>query len=59
MAEGGAAMLTIVLVIPLLILIALIVAVPIYFFIIRKNREIRRLQGHVDQLQGQNEKAPR
>ena len=52
-------MLTIVLVIPLLILIALIVAVPIYFFVIRKNREIRRLQGHVDQLQGQNEKASR
>ena len=52
-------MLTIVLVIPLLILIALIVAVPIYFFVIRKNREIRRLQGHVDQLQGLNEKASR
>ena len=51
-------MLTIVLIIPLLILIILIVAIPLYFFVIRKNRQISQLQGQVEQLQIQNEQPP-
>ena len=54
MAEAGA-MLTIFLIIPLLIFIILIVTIPIYFFVIKKNRQISQLQGQVEQLRGQNE----
>ena len=57
MAEAGS-MLTIVLIIPMLILIILIVAIPLYFFVIRKNRQISQLQGQVEQLQIQNEQPP-
>ena len=57
MAEAGA-MLTIVLIVPLLILIILIVAIPIYFFVIKKNRQIHQLQGEVEQLRSQNEQTP-
>ena len=57
MAEAGA-VLTIFLIVPLLILIILIVAIPIYFFVIRKNRQISQLQGQVEQLRIQNEQPP-
>ena len=57
MAEAGA-VLTIFLIVPLLILIILIVAIPIYFFVIRKNRQITQLQGQVEQLHIQNEQPP-
>ena len=57
MAEAGA-VLTIFLIVPLLILIILIVAIPIYFFVIRKNRQITQLQGQVEQLRIQNEQPP-
>jgi uncharacterized membrane protein len=57
MAEAGA-VLTIFLIVPLLILIILIVAIPIYFFVIRKNRQIHQLQGEVEQLRSQNEQTP-
>ena len=54
MAEAGA-VLTIFLIVPLLIFIILIVAIPIYFFVIRKNRQIHQLRGEVEQLRSQNE----
>ena len=57
MAEAGA-VLTIFLIVPLLILIILIVAIPIYFFVIKKNRQIHQLQGEVEQLRSQNEQTP-
>jgi len=56
MAEAGA-VLTIFLIVPLLILIILIVAIPIYFFVIKKNRQIHQLQGEIEQLRSQNEQT--
>ena len=57
MGEAGS-VLTIFLIVPLLILIILIVAIPIYFFVIRKNRQVQQLQGQVEQLRSQNEQTP-